>query len=445
MTTSLPFPGKMSPPPPFSPLMKSLRLAFALLLPFGLLSAATAAEKPSGATPEPANGSKPNILWIFIEDMSAWIDCYGSEVNKGKTPTIDRLASQGVRFTRCYVPCPVCSPCRSAMITGAYQTTTGIHNHRSSRSEEGAIHLPEGVTTVPEIFRRHGYDTFNAGKDDYNFVYDRATLYSVPKVKRTAFDAWRQLPKGKPWFGQIQLRGGKSNPSKWKDKVDPDTVTPPPYFPNNELFRKWHAHHYDTVRQTDADTKVILENLKKDGLLENTIIFWFTDHGNNHSVRAKQFCTEIGTHVPLIVLGPDDRLTPGTVRTGLTSTLDISATSLAMAGIEIPAYFDGAGSLREGLPQTRLRHLCPRPLRLHHRLHPHRAHREIPLHPQLPHRPPAPPAAVPRQPRLRAVPAQGTPGGHPPQAHRGDLLRSAPGRGALRPREGSSRDQQPRH
>ncbi|NIP96734.1 MAG: sulfatase-like hydrolase/transferase, partial [Akkermansiaceae bacterium] len=75
----------------------------------------------------------PNILWIFIEDMSAWIDCYGDKVNKGKTPSIDALADQGVRFTRCYVPCPVCSPCRSAMITGAYQTTTGLHNHRSSR------------------------------------------------------------------------------------------------------------------------------------------------------------------------------------------------------------------------------------------------------------------------------------------------------------------------
>lgn len=289
--------------------------------------------------PAPA-AKQPNILWIFIEDMSAWIDCYGDPVNKGKTPNIDALATEGVRFSRCYVPCPVCSPCRSAMITGAYQTTNGIHNHRSSRSEAGAIHLPKGVTTVPQIFRKNGYATFNSGKEDYNFVFKKADLYSIEGRKRD-LAAWRKLSGDKPWFGQIQLAGGKSNTGKWKNKVDPTSITPPPYFPNNELFRKWHAHHFDTVRQTDADTRKIMENLKTDGLLENTIVFWFTDHGNNHSVRAKQFCTEIGTHVPLIIHGPDKRLQAGTLRQELTSTLDISATSLALAGIDIPDYFDG--------------------------------------------------------------------------------------------------------
>ena len=283
---------------------------------------------------------KPNILWIFIEDMSPWLGCYGDPVNGGATPNIDSLASQGVLFTRCYVPCPVCSPCRSAMITGAYQTTTGLHNHRSSRSKAGAIKLPKGVTTVPQLFRQHGYSTFNSGKEDYNFVFSMGDLYSV-EGKRRDLAAWRKVPRDKPWFGQIQLAGGKSNTRQWKNKVDPGSVTPPPYFPDNALFRKWHAHHYDTIRQTDADTRKIMDNLREDGLLNNTIIFWFTDHGNNHSVRAKQFCTEAGTHVPLIILGPDERIKPGTTRRELTSTLDISATSLARAGIKIPDYFDG--------------------------------------------------------------------------------------------------------
>ena len=287
-----------------------------------------------------SSAEKPNILWVFIEDMSPWIGCYGDKINADKTPNIDSLAARGVRFTRCYVPCPVCSPCRSAMITGAYQTTTGIHNHRSSRSKAGAIHLPKGITTVPQLFRKNGYDTFNSGKEDYNFVFKTSELYSIEGRKRD-LAAWRKLAGKKPWFGQIQLAGGKSNTRKWTDKVDPASVTPPPYFPNNALFRKWHAHHYDTVRQTDDDTRRIIESLKADGLLENTIIFWFTDHGNNHSLRAKQFCTETGTHVPLIILGPDKRLKPGTVRTDLTSTLDIAATSLALAAIDIPGYFDG--------------------------------------------------------------------------------------------------------
>jgi len=287
-----------------------------------------------------AAANKPNILWVFIEDMSPLLGCYGDPINKNKTPNIDALAKSGVRFSRCYVPAPVCSPCRSAMITGTYQTTTGLHNHRSSRTKAGAIQLPEGITTIPQIFRKQGYLTFNSGKEDYNFVFQNSDLYSV-KGQRRDFSAWRSLPKGKPWFGQIQLAGGKSNTGKWPDKVDPDSVTPPPYLPNTALFRKWHAHHYDTVRQTDEDTRKILANLREDNLLENTLIFWFTDHGNNHSLRAKQFCTEAGTHVPLIISGPHDRIQPGTVRHELTSTLDISATSLALAGIEIPSHYDG--------------------------------------------------------------------------------------------------------
>ena len=283
---------------------------------------------------------KPNILWIYIEDMSPWIGCYGDPVNKDATPTIDSMASVGVRFSRCYVPAPVCSPCRSALITGAYQTTTGFHNHRSSRSKEGAIYLPKGITTVPELFRKAGYQTFNTGKDDYNFVYKRDDLYEK-KDKKNKFAAWRSLTKDKPFFGQIQLSGGKSNVKSLKNKVNPDRLTPPPYFPNTPLFRELKAHHYNTIRKTDADTKIILDNLKADGLLEKTIIFWFTDHGDNQSLRAKQFCTEAGTHVPFIITGPHKALKAGTVREEIISAIDIPATSLAMAGITIPKYFDG--------------------------------------------------------------------------------------------------------
>ena len=293
----------------------------------------------------PLWGAKPNILWIYIEDMSPWLGCYGDEVNKDATPAIDALAAQGVTFTRCYVPCPVCSPCRSALITGIYQTTTGIHNHRSSRSREGAIRLPAGVVPLPRLFRQAGYQTFNAGKDDYNFVYTRADLYQG--TGKRSFQAWRGLEKDKPFFGQIQLSGGKSRTNSVKNKVDPASVTPPPYLPDTLLFKKWHAHHYDTVRKTDADTKTILENLKADGLLENTIIFWFTDHGNNHSLRAKQFCTESGTHVPLLISGPHPALKAGTTRDDLVSALDIPATSLALAGLPVPANFDGRNLFAE--------------------------------------------------------------------------------------------------
>ncbi len=305
----------------------------ALVAGTGSLNSCTIAQ-----TPKPPQ-QKPNILWIYIEDMSPWLGCYGDPVNKDATATIDALAADGVRFSRCYVPAPVCSPCRSALITGCYQTTTGLHNHRSSRSKEGAIYLPEGVTTLGELFQKAGYQTFNAGKDDYNFVYKREELYE--KIDRkTKFAAWRSLDQDKPFFGQIQLSGGKSNTQSVKNKVDPDLMTPPPYYPDTPLFKKLKAHHYDTIRKTDDDTRIILDNLKADGLLEKTIIVWFTDHGDNQSLRAKQFCTEAGTHVPLIITGPHTALKAATVRDDLVSALDISATSLAMAGIAIPEYFE---------------------------------------------------------------------------------------------------------
>jgi len=293
---------------------------------------------------------KPNILWIFCEDLSPWMASYGHPVNAGKTPTLDKLTSNGVRFSRCYVPAPVCSACRSSMITGLYQTTTGTHNHRSSRSPESAIHLPKGIKTLPQIFKENGYASFNRGKDDYNFVYNRSEHYSIgnskPKPgKKNRFSTkvgksdWTSVPKGKPWFGQIQLGGGKTNTRKLKDKVDPSTMKVPPYFPDEEIFRKEWAHHYDTVRVTDGHVAGIMKRLKEDGILENTIVFFFSDHGNNHSLRHKQFCYEGGVHVPLIITGPG--IPKKSVRTELMSTLDISATSLALAGIELPKYLDG--------------------------------------------------------------------------------------------------------
>lgn len=289
---------------------------------------------------------KPNILWIFVEDLSPWMETYGDEVNAGKTPTLTAMSKNGVQFSRCYVPAPVCSACRSAMLTGVYQTTTGAHHHRSSRTAEAPIHFPKGIKTLPQIFKENGYATFNKGKDDYNFAYKRAEHYTIGNLKSKSGGytgkgngSWTDVPKGMPWFGQIQLRGGKANTKKLKDKVDPSSMKVPPYFPNEEMFRKEWAHHYDTVRVTDVDVKKIMGGLKQDGLLENTIVFFFSDHGNNHSLRHKQFCYEGGVHVPLIISGPG--VEKNRVRKEMISALDISATSLAMAGIDLPEYLHG--------------------------------------------------------------------------------------------------------
>lgn len=174
--------------------------------------------------------TKPNILWIFSEDLSPYMGCYDDPVNRGHTPTLDALASDGVLFERVYMPAPVCSACRSAIITGVMQTTTGTHQHRSSRAPGNTIdpdvfiELPQGMKTIPELMREVGYFTFNSGKDDYNFNYDRRKLYSVGTKANYkpgmngwqgnfarhsgsfTKDTWNARPDiDQPWFGQIMI------------------------------------------------------------------------------------------------------------------------------------------------------------------------------------------------------------------------------------------------
>jgi len=278
----------------------------------------------------------PNVLWIYIEDMNPLLSCYGQKLIS--TPHMDRLAQNGVLFEKAFVTAPVCSPCRSAIITGVMQTTLGIHNHRSARGID-KINLPENVITLPEIFRAHGYYTYNQGKDDYNFTYDREQLYSKPAN-------WRKRPMGQPFFAQIQLSGGKYALQKQafanrKWKLDPAqaAATLPPYYPQHPVMIKHWAWHYDAVKLTDNAIGEILQKLETDGLLDNTIIFCFSDHGC-YLPRDKQFCYDGGLHVPLLVSYPANRklVQPGSRRPDLVSLLDISATSLALAGLNIPNY-----------------------------------------------------------------------------------------------------------
>ena len=292
----------------------------------------------------------PNILWIFVEDMNDWMGCYGDTLIQ--TPHIDALAAAGVRFDRAFMPAGVCSATRSAVITGTMQTTYGLHNHRSSRSafrgqsmgdDYDAIRLPEGVKTLPELFRQAGYYTFNEGKEDYNFVHDLAKLYDR-KGKRMGFQGarkgseWSGRKPGQPFFGQIQLRGGKSGPQRIVSRA---AVTVPPYYPNLPIIRDEIAHHYDCVLQTDRDVGDIVTTLKRDGLYESTVIFFFTDHGMR-LLRHKQFLYEGGIKVPLIVAAPgSSRFAPGVVRKDLVSGIDLAPTALALAGLKIPGHMEG--------------------------------------------------------------------------------------------------------
>ena len=284
---------------------------------------------------------KPNILWLFAEDTSPWMGCYGDPINQGHTPNIDGLADRGVRFSRAFVPAPVCSPCRSALMGGQNQIRFNAHEHRSSRGP-AKIQLPKGMKLLPQLIKESGYFTFNFGKDDYNFVWDQAATYSLQQKSRGDIP-WKTLQDNQPFFGQIQTAGGKNKTNNFPAdrKVDPATVTVPPDYPQNELHRQTVAQHYDAIRQDDDFIGTVLQGLKTSGLSENTIIVYFSDHGANHLVRHKQMPTEGGLHVPFIIAGPDPYVPAPSVRDDLVNILDLSATTLAWAGVKQPDWYEG--------------------------------------------------------------------------------------------------------
>ena len=282
-----------------------------------------------------------NILWIYLEDVSGWFSCYGEKLIK--TPNIDRLAARGIRFDRFYTPAGVCSATRSAIIVGAMQTTFGIHNHRSGRSTFRGknmgkafddIRLPKGVEPLPVMMKKEGYFTFNqSGKDDYNFKWSASEFYSPNSNK----NYWRNRKPGQPFFGQIQLRGGKLGRRALKT-VERAKVPVPPYYPDIPLVREEIAHHYDCLLKTDEQIGQILAELDKDGLTGSTLIFCFSDHGYKLH-RHKQFLYEGGIRMPLIVAGPGIR--PGQVRADLVSGIDIVPASLVAAGMNVPSHMEG--------------------------------------------------------------------------------------------------------
>ena len=289
--------------------------------------------------------SRPNIVWVFSEDQSDDYGPYGEQL--AKTPNIDRMASEGAKFTQAFVTAPVCSPSRSALITGMYQTTIGAHNHRSGRGEL-KIKLPGDVEPVPAILERAGYFVTNGayradgslarGKTDYNFEYAR-DLYDGSD--------WAGRAEGQPFFAQIQLRGGKRRNQTTLAKmkgvqtqgIAPNKVKLPAYYPDHPQLRKDWAQYLESIEHVDWEVGEILERLEREGVAESTIVFFLTDHGVSHA-RGKQFLSEEGIKVPLIVHAPG-RVEAGTVREDLVAHIDVTASTLAFAGIEIPGWMEG--------------------------------------------------------------------------------------------------------
>jgi len=303
-----------------------------------------------GAEGESSRPVRPNILWLTCEDASPNLGCYGDAA--AVTPNLDRLARQGVLYTSAFGVASVCTPCRSCLITGMYSTALGSQHLRSQ------ITLPDEVRCFPSYLRRSGYYCTNNVKQDYNFV---APAGSWDESSATAH--WRNRRPGQPFFSvfncmlthQGQVRTPEARFAKVAgdflpgERHDPAKVPLPPYYPDTPLVRRDVARFYALVTAMDKWAGRLLRDLEKDGLADDTIVMFYSDHGSGMP-RHKRALYDSGIRVPLIVRFPDKYRGlapsgPGTRVDRLVSFVDFAPTVLSLAGVPVPEHFQGRAFL----------------------------------------------------------------------------------------------------
>lgn len=303
---------------------------------------------------------RPNIVWICAEDISPAFGAYGDTY--AVTPNIDALADLGLVYDHAYATAPICSPSRSCLITGVYATAMGTQHLRNE------IHRTPLIKALPEYLReRGGYFTSLYGKTDYNFNAD-----GIWDSRSRSLAPWRARQGNAPFFSMFTIGAtheGNANSYKSYRRVTenlPDSLVHdsrlakvPPYFPDNDTSRWLWSRYYDLITDFDMDVGNILDSLEADGLMKNTIIFLFSDHGFGMP-RYKRWLNETGLRVPLIVYIPeaykhlfrsgDSR---GQHTDELVSFVDYAPTVLSMAGLTIPGHMQGQPFLGSDLPEER--------------------------------------------------------------------------------------------
>jgi N-sulfoglucosamine sulfohydrolase len=325
----------------------SLRVALVLASAIGLAPGTI----PAMAQPPVRTPARPNILWISNEDMSPHLGVYGDAI--ARTPVLDRLARESVRYTRAFTTAPVCAPSRAAIITGLYQTTIGAQHMRTT--EDRVPELPGPYLAVPpfyvkafpEYLRAAGYFTSNRAKTDYQFG-DPFTIWD----ERGASAHWRNRPdKTQPFFSVFNIMVTHesqifpSSPARTgKARVtDPAAILVPPYYPDTPAVREELARMYDNIADMDTQVGEILAELDADGLADDTIVFYWSDHGDGVP-RAKRSLYDSGLRVPLMIRWPKalgSTVIPGSVRDELVSFIDLAPTVLALARVAVPAHLQG--------------------------------------------------------------------------------------------------------
>lgn len=289
---------------------------------------------------------QPNILWITCEDLSPILGCYGDKI--ANTPNIDLFAQNAVRFTNAYASAPICTPARSSLITGVYASSMGTHHLR------GVVPKSDKIKCFTEFLRKQGYYCTNNVKEDYNFITPEEAWDESSDSAH-----WRNRKPGQPFFSvfnfmvthQSQTRYGIEKLNEInstldeKDRITPDDVEIPPYYPDTPIVRNNIASLYTQVHIMDKKFQEILNQLEEDGLRENTIIFFYSDHGTGLP-RGKGYLHDTGIKVPLIIEFPEKykHYSPakaGTFSDKLVNFIDFPPTVLSLTGIDPPKYMQG--------------------------------------------------------------------------------------------------------
>jgi len=287
-----------------------------------------------------ASEDLPNILWLTSEDNSPFLGCYGDEF--ATTPNLDKLASEGFLYTHAYANAPVCAPARNTIITGVYATSGGNQHMRSH------YRMSDRIRLYPKYLRELGYYCTNNIKTDYNIDLNQ---YGGAWDQSSDSAHYKSRKEGQPFFAIFNTTiSHESSVHKWTPteelRHDPEAVPIPPYHPRTAEMKHDWAQYYDKVEDMDSWIGEKLRELDEAGLSENTIVFYYGDHGGVMA-RSKRYVYESGTHVPFIVRVPEKykhwfpNEEKGTKVDRMISFVDLAPTLLSIVGIPVPEYLQG--------------------------------------------------------------------------------------------------------
>jgi arylsulfatase A-like enzyme len=291
----------------------------------------------------------PNILWLVSEDNNPYLGAYGDKL--ARTPNIDALARRGIRYRNSYSDAPVCAPSRFAMLTGINPESCSPAQHMRSNAR-----LPVGFKTYPELMREAGYFCINNPKTDYNCGIDPQKIWDIQGIN----GHWRNAPKDQPFLCVLNTGTSHEQHICQNDggRVKPADVRVPAFLPDTPTIRRDQAEYYNIIERMDGEIGNWLTQLERDGLAEDTIVFYFGDNGGVLP-RSKRYCYEEGLRVPLIVCIPAKwqhlaPARPGSTIDAPVTLIDLPATLLSIAGIAQPAQMTGKPLLgqRVGTPAT---------------------------------------------------------------------------------------------